>query len=61
MFNTVLELMPKHACAEYRRVFKLLQDEGIFRSDRIPQLEEMSAFMKSKYRLAPQYSGVHTE
>jgi tyrosine 3-monooxygenase len=53
--------MPKHACAEYRRVFKLLQDEGIFRSDRIPQLEEMSAFMKSKYRLAPQYSGVHTE
>lgn len=46
VFNTVLELMPKHACAEYRRVFKLLQDEGIFRSDRIPQLEEMSAFMK---------------
>lgn len=46
VFNTVLELMPKHACAEYRRVFKLLQDEGIFRPDRIPQLEEMSAFMK---------------
>lgn len=46
VFNTVLELMPKHACAEYSRVFKLLQDEGIFRPDRIPQLEEMSAFMK---------------
>lgn len=46
VFNTVLELMPKHACAEYCRVFKLLQDEGIFRYDRIPQLEEMSAFMK---------------
>jgi tyrosine 3-monooxygenase len=51
VFNTVLELMPKHACAEYRRVFKILQDDGIFRPDRIPQLEEMSAFMKSKYRL----------
>ncbi|PNF30241.1 Tyrosine 3-monooxygenase [Cryptotermes secundus] len=46
VFNTVLELMPKHACAEYRRVFKILQDDGIFRPDRIPQLEEMSAFMK---------------
>ncbi|GFG28174.1 hypothetical protein Cfor_07826 [Coptotermes formosanus] len=46
VFTTVLELMPKHACAEYRRVFKLLQDEGIFRPDRIPQLEEMSAFMR---------------
>lgn len=46
VFNTVLELMPKHACAEYRRVFKILQDDGIFKPDRIPQLEEMSAFMK---------------
>ncbi|KAJ4429393.1 hypothetical protein ANN_21550, partial [Periplaneta americana] len=46
VFNMVLDLMPKHACAEYRRVFKMLQDDGIFRPDRIPQLEEMSAFMK---------------
>jgi tyrosine 3-monooxygenase len=61
VFNTVLELMPKHACAEYRRVFKLLQDEAIFRPDRIPQLEEMSAFMKSTYRLSPLYSDVLIE
>jgi len=53
--------MPKHACAEYRRVFKLLQEEGIFRPDRIPQLEEMSAFMKSTYRLSPLYSDVLIE
>lgn len=46
VFNTVLELMPKHACAEYRRVFKLLQDEGIFTPERIPQLEEMSGFLR---------------
>lgn len=46
VFNMVLDLMPKHACGEYRRVFKMLQDDGIFRPDRIPQLEEMSAFMK---------------
>ncbi|CAH0545667.1 unnamed protein product [Brassicogethes aeneus] len=45
VFNTVLDLMPKHACAEYRKVFSVLQDEGIFVPDRIPQLEEMSNFM----------------
>jgi tyrosine 3-monooxygenase len=48
VFNTVLELLPKHACSEYSRVFKVLQDDGIFRPDRIPQLEELSAFMKSE-------------
>lgn len=40
--------MPKHACLEYRKVFAELQDAGIFVSDRIPQLEEMSNFMKGK-------------
>lgn len=46
VFRTVLDLMPKHACAEYRAVFKKLQDEKIFVEDRIPQLEDMSAFLK---------------
>lgn len=46
VFNTVYELMPKHFCAEYQKVFKLLQDEGIFRPGKIPQLEEMSNFLK---------------
>lgn len=46
VFNTVLELMPKHACLEYRRVFKMLQDEGVFVSNKIPQLEEMSTFLR---------------
>ncbi|KAL5293215.1 TH family protein [Megaselia abdita] len=46
VFRTVLDLMPKHACMEYRLVFKKLQDEKIFVEDRIPQLEEMSAFLR---------------
>ncbi|XP_063228041.1 tyrosine 3-monooxygenase [Bacillus rossius redtenbacheri] len=46
VFNTVLELCPKHACVEYQRVFTLLQKEGIFRPDCIPQLEDMSNFMR---------------
>ncbi|XP_018570142.1 tyrosine 3-monooxygenase [Anoplophora glabripennis] len=46
VFTTVLDLMPKHACAEYRRVFRVLQEEGIFQPNQVPQLEEMSNFMK---------------
>nr|CAD7570104.1 unnamed protein product [Timema californicum] len=46
VFNTVVDLCPKHACIEYQRVFALLRKEGIFTADRIPQLEEMSTFMK---------------
>lgn len=46
VFRTVLDLMPKHACAEYRSVFAKLQKEGIFVDNRIPQLEEMSSFLR---------------
>lgn len=41
-----MDLMPKHACAEYRAVFAKLQEEGIFMESRIPQLEEMSNFLR---------------
>ncbi|KYN21474.1 Tyrosine 3-monooxygenase [Trachymyrmex cornetzi] len=46
VFNTVLDLVPKHACMEYQRVFKKLQEERIFESHRIPQLQEVSDFLK---------------
>jgi tyrosine 3-monooxygenase len=46
VFNTVAELMPKHFCKEYQEVFAKLREENIFRPDKIPQLEEMSAFLK---------------
>lgn len=46
VFNTVLELMPKHFCKEYQVVFAMLQEEGIFCPDKIPQLEEMSNFLR---------------
>lgn len=38
--------MPKHACIEYRTVFAKLEKEGIFCEQRIPQLEEMSNFLR---------------
>ncbi|XP_043469004.1 tyrosine 3-monooxygenase isoform X1 [Leptopilina heterotoma] len=46
VFNTLIDLVPKHACVEYQRVFKKLQDEKIFEPARIPQLQEVSDFLK---------------
>lgn len=46
VFNTLIDLVPKHACMEYQRVFKKLQDEKIFEPARIPQLQEVSDFLK---------------
>lgn len=38
--------MPKHACIEYNRVFAKLEQEEIFVVNRIPQLQEMSDFLR---------------
>ncbi|XP_012269076.2 tyrosine 3-monooxygenase isoform X1 [Athalia rosae] len=46
VFNTVLDLVPKHACLEYVRSFKQLQEERIFEAHRIPQLQEVSEFLQ---------------
>ncbi|GJQ79618.1 putative tyrosine 3-monooxygenase [Trypoxylus dichotomus] len=48
VFNTVKELMPKHACSEYNRVFDKLEEAGIFVPEHLPQLEEMNNFLKSQ-------------
>uniref|UniRef100_A0A1A9Z3A0 Tyrosine 3-monooxygenase n=1 Tax=Glossina pallidipes TaxID=7398 RepID=A0A1A9Z3A0_GLOPL len=46
VFRTVKELTPKHACAEYRAAFKKLEEEKIFVENRLPQLQEMSEFLR---------------
>lgn len=46
VFNTVNDLVKKHACQEYRVAFQLMMDEGIFRPQSIPQLEEVSNFLR---------------
>ncbi|XP_065359565.1 tyrosine 3-monooxygenase isoform X2 [Calliphora vicina] len=46
VFRTVKELSPKHACVEYRAAFKKLEDENIFVEDHLPQLQEMSDFLR---------------
>lgn len=46
VFNTVVDLIPKHACVEYQKAFRKLQEEKIFEANRIPQLQEVSEFLK---------------
>ncbi|GLH03658.1 Tyrosine 3-monooxygenase [Gryllus bimaculatus] len=55
VFNNTVDLLPKYACAEYRRVFGMLEEANIFTPDRIPQLEEMSSFLNrhTGFRLRP--------
>ncbi|XP_052872815.1 tyrosine 3-monooxygenase-like [Anopheles cruzii] len=46
VFIRVKELMVKHACSEYITVFEKLEDEKIFVKERLPQLQEMSDFLR---------------
>ncbi|XP_049295062.1 tyrosine 3-monooxygenase isoform X1 [Anopheles funestus] len=46
VFARVKELMVKHACSEYIAVFKKLEEEKIFVNERLPQLQEMSDFLR---------------
>ncbi|XP_016836527.1 tyrosine 3-monooxygenase isoform X2 [Nasonia vitripennis] len=46
VFNTLVDLVPKHACKEYQRVFQKLREEKIFEPHRVPQLQEVSDFLK---------------
>lgn len=43
---TVIDLSKKHACQEYRAAFQKLRDEEIFVEHRLPQLQEMSDFLR---------------
>uniref|UniRef100_A0A8D8AU72 Tyrosine 3-monooxygenase n=1 Tax=Culex pipiens TaxID=7175 RepID=A0A8D8AU72_CULPI len=46
VFARVKDLMQKHACSEYVAVFHKLEEEKIFVNERIPQLQEMSDFLR---------------
>ncbi|XP_014208572.1 tyrosine 3-monooxygenase isoform X1 [Copidosoma floridanum] len=46
VFNTLVDLVPKHACKEYQRVFERLIEEKIFEPHCVPQLQEVSDFLR---------------
>ncbi|XP_012281771.1 protein henna [Orussus abietinus] len=46
VFRKLTEMYPKHACREHNHVFPLLIENCGYREDNIPQLEDISNFLK---------------
>uniref|UniRef100_A0A2M3ZH89 phenylalanine 4-monooxygenase n=1 Tax=Anopheles braziliensis TaxID=58242 RepID=A0A2M3ZH89_9DIPT len=46
VFNNLTKLYPTHACREHNHVFPLLIENCGYREDNIPQLEDVSNFLK---------------
>ncbi|XP_077869033.1 tryptophan 5-hydroxylase 1 [Saccoglossus kowalevskii] len=55
VFTELSRLYPTHACREYLENFKVLVEEGIYRKDSIPQLQDVSEFLKARtgFQLRP--------
>ncbi|KAE9420929.1 hypothetical protein Angca_009577 [Angiostrongylus cantonensis] len=46
VYNELVSLYPTHACKEFNYIFPLLQQNCGFRPDNIPQLQDVSDFLK---------------
>ena len=46
IFNELTSLYPTHACEEFNNIFTLLIQNCGYREDNIPQLEDISNFLK---------------
>ena len=46
VFRQLTELYPTHACREHNHIFPLLVENCGYRDDNIPQLQDISDFLK---------------
>lgn len=55
VFEKLTTLYPTHACSEHNKVFPLLEQNCGYRKDNIPQLEDISRFIKGQtgFQLRP--------
>ena len=47
-YNNLTHLYPTHACAAFNRIFKELQEQCGYSPDNVPQLEDISRYLKRK-------------
>jgi len=59
VFKNLTKLYPKYACREHNHVFPLLIENCGYREDNIPQLEDISNFLKGNKSLL--YISIDTE
>ena len=50
VYSNLKHLYKTHACYEHNHVFPLLEENCGYSEDTIPQLQQVSDFLKSKYR-----------
>lgn len=48
VYNQINSLYPKHACRSHLEVFRTLEVESLYKADSIPQLEDVSKFLKRR-------------
>ena len=48
IYRQLKELQPTHTCRAHQEVFELLEKQGLYSDKFVPQLEDVSRFMKSK-------------
>ncbi|XP_078000010.1 tyrosine 3-monooxygenase-like [Glandiceps talaboti] len=55
VYQSLKELYPTYACSQHNKVFEMLEEQGLYSEDEIPQLEDVSNFLKQKtgFQLRP--------
>lgn len=49
IYNELVKLYPTHACSEFNYIFPLLQQNCGYGPNNIPQLQDVSDFLKGTY------------